>query len=74
MRQLCFRFKEGCGVTLYIRDNSSNELGFYLYRRIPAHAFKRIARLVRTWGQVHDIKISICMGNFSIISRLSCPG
>jgi hypothetical protein len=39
-----FRFKEGCDVTLYIRDNSSNELGFFLYRLNPgATIFTRIA-------------------------------
>ncbi len=39
-----FRFKEGCGVTLYIRDNSNNELGFYIYRLDPGStSFKRLA-------------------------------
>jgi len=39
-----FRFKEGCNVTLYIRDNSTNELGFYLYRLDPGSTiFERIA-------------------------------
>ncbi|MBM3125479.1 MAG: hypothetical protein FJZ87_10475, partial [Chloroflexi bacterium] len=39
-----FRFKETCEVTLYIRDNSNNELGFYLYRLNPGSTvFNRIA-------------------------------
>lgn len=41
-----FRFKESCDVTFYIRDNSDNELGFFVYRLDPGStAFKRIATL-----------------------------
>jgi hypothetical protein len=43
---LLFRFKESCDVTFYIRDNSDNELGFFVYRLDPGStAFKRIATL-----------------------------
>jgi hypothetical protein len=39
-----FRFKDSCNVNLYIKDNSNNELGFYVYRLDPGStAFKRIA-------------------------------
>jgi hypothetical protein len=38
-----FRWKEGCDVRWYIRDNSDNELGFFLYRLDPgSSSFTRI--------------------------------
>jgi hypothetical protein len=41
-----FRSRDGCSVHLYIRDNSTNELGFYIYRLDPGSSdFTRIATL-----------------------------
>jgi hypothetical protein len=41
-----FRSRDGCSIHLYIRDNSTNELGFFIYRLDPGSSdFTRIATL-----------------------------
>ena len=41
-----FRWKEGCDLRLYVLDNSSDELGFFVYRLNPgSSSFTRIATL-----------------------------